>query len=191
MDKTDKKSMELKIDNGELKTSMIPEDFTDPQILYDKLIAMIKRYHPSGDISQIEKAYKIAYKAHDGQLRKSGEPYIIHPVCVCIILAELELDKETIVAGMLHDVVEDTVMTSEEIAAEFGDEVALLVMFIYLGNYLLDKFLSPAPALIYPLNKVIIYIRLKIFESKIIKFNFNFRNTKSVCDRCIDIECLP
>ena len=58
MDKTDKKSMELKIDNGELKTSMIPEDFTDPQILYDKLIAMIKRYHPSGDISQIEKAYK-------------------------------------------------------------------------------------------------------------------------------------
>ena len=104
MDKTDKKSMELKIDNGELKTSMIPEDFTDPQILYDKLIAMIKRYHPSGDISQIEKAYKIAYKAHDGQLRKSGEPYIIHPVCVCIILAELELDKETIVAGMLHDV---------------------------------------------------------------------------------------
>ena len=142
MDKTDKKSMELKIDNGELKTSMIPEDFTDPQILYDKLIAMIKRYHPSGDISQIEKAYKIAYKAHDGQLRKSGEPYIIHPVCVCIILAELELDKETIVAGMLHDVVEDTVMTSEEIAAEFGDEVALLVdgvTKLTQLNYVADK----------------------------------------------------
>ena len=67
----------------------------------------------------------------------------------------------------------------------------LFDMFIYLGNYLLDKFLSPAPALVYPLNKVVIYIRLKIFESKIIKFNFNFRNTKSVCDRCIDIECLP
>ncbi len=142
MDNTDKKSVELKIDNGELKTSMIPEDFTDPQILYDKLIAMIKKYHPSGDISQIEKAYKIAYKAHDGQLRKSGEPYIIHPVCVCIILAELELDKETIVAGMLHDVVEDTVMTSDEIAAEFGDEVALLVdgvTKLTQLNYVADK----------------------------------------------------
>ena len=75
----------------------------------------------------IEKAYQIASKAHEGQLRKSGEPYIIHPICVCLILAELELDKETIVAGMLHDVVEDTVMTGPEIAAEFGDEVALLV----------------------------------------------------------------
>mgnify|MGYP001097483244 CR=1 FL=1 len=142
MDNSEKKNVELNIDNGELKTSMIPEDFTDPQILYDKLISMIKKYHPSGDISQIEKAYKIAYKAHDGQLRKSGEPYIIHPVCVCIILAELELDKETIVAGMLHDVVEDTVMTSEEIAAEFGDEVALLVdgvTKLTQLNYVADK----------------------------------------------------
>ena len=123
----DKNGPEIKIDNGELATSMIPEDFTEPQVLYEKLIKMIRQYHPSDDISMIEKAYRIAYKAHDGQLRKSGEPYIIHPVCVCIILAELELDKETIVAGMLHDVVEDTVMTSEELAAEFGDEVALLV----------------------------------------------------------------
>lgn len=75
----------------------------------------------------IEKAYKVASKAHEGQLRKSGEPYIMHPLCVAIILAELELDKETIVAGILHDVVEDTVMTSEEIAAEFSEEVAFLV----------------------------------------------------------------
>ena len=64
---------------------------------------------------------------HKGQVRKSGEPYIIHPLCVAIILAELELDKETIVAGLLHDVVEDTVMTDEEIRQEFGAEVALLV----------------------------------------------------------------
>ena len=123
----DKNGPGIKIDNGELATSTIPEDFTEPQVLYEKLIKMIRQYHPSDDISMIEKAYRIAYKAHDGQLRKSGEPYIIHPVCVCIILAELELDKETIVAGMLHDVVEDTVMTSEELAEEFGDEVALLV----------------------------------------------------------------
>ena len=122
-----KKTTEVKIDNGELDTSMTPKDFTEPEILYDKLKSMIRGYHPSTDISLIEKAYDIAYKAHEGQLRKSGEPYIIHPLCVCIILAELELDKETIVAGMLHDVVEDTVMTSEEITQEFGEEVALLV----------------------------------------------------------------
>lgn len=140
MDRTNK--LGIKIDNGELETSMIPEDFTEPGVLYDKLIAMIQKYHPSDDISMIEKAYKIAYEAHEGQKRKSGEPYIIHPVCVCIILAELELDKETIVAGMLHDVVEDTVMTSQEIAAEFGEEVALLVdgvTKLTQLNYVADK----------------------------------------------------
>ena len=103
------------------------EDFTSPEILYDELIASVKKYHPSTDISMIEKAYKIAYEAHKDQKRKSGEPYIIHPLCVGIILADLELDKETIVAGLLHDVVEDTVMTTEEITEEFGAEVALLV----------------------------------------------------------------
>ena len=75
----------------------------------------------------IEKAYKVASEAHEGQKRKSGEPYIIHPLCVAIILADLELDKETIVAGLLHDAVEDTWMTYEEVEKEFGSEVALLV----------------------------------------------------------------
>ena len=134
--------MDIKIDNGELATSTIPEDFTDPAVLYDKLIRMVRRYHPSDDVHLIEKAYRIAYQAHQGQFRKSGEPYIIHPVCVCIILAELELDKETIVAGMLHDVVEDTVMTSEDVAAEFNDEVALLVdgvTKLTQINYVADK----------------------------------------------------
>ena len=60
-------------------------------------------------------------------MRKSGEPYIIHPLCVAIILADLELDKETIVAGLLHDVVEDTILTAEEIRREFGPDVELLV----------------------------------------------------------------
>lgn len=104
-----------------------PADFTSPEVLYDELITTIRNYHPSTDISMIEKAYKIAYNAHKDQKRKSGEPYIIHPICVAIILAELELDKETIVAGLLHDVVEDTVLTTEEIAKEFNEEVALLV----------------------------------------------------------------
>lgn len=103
------------------------DDFTSPEELYQELIASVKKYHPSTDISMIEKAYKIASKAHEGQKRKSGEPYIIHPLCVAIILADLELDKETIVAGILHDAVEDTIMTTDEIRQEFGDEVALLV----------------------------------------------------------------
>ena len=103
------------------------EDFTSPEVLYKELISSVKKYHPSTDISMIEKAYQIANNAHKGQLRKSGEPYIIHPLCVAIILADLELDKETIVAGLLHDVVEDTVMTTEEITEEFSAEVSLLV----------------------------------------------------------------
>ena len=103
------------------------QDFEKPEKLYKELLESVHKYHPSADLSLIEKAYRIADEAHRGQVRKSGEPYIIHPLCVAIILAELELDKETIVAGLLHDVVEDTVMTDEEITKEFGSEVALLV----------------------------------------------------------------
>ena len=90
----------------------------------------------------IQKAYEVAREAHKDQKRKSGEPYIIHPLCVGIILADLELDKETIVAGLLHDAVEDTWMTYEEVEKEFGSEVALLVDGVTkLGqlNYSKDK----------------------------------------------------
>ncbi len=103
------------------------KDFESPEKLYEGLISCVQKYHPSADISMIEKAYKLAYQAHDGQVRKSGEPYIIHPLCVATILAELELDKETIIAGLLHDVLEDTIMTEQEIKDEFGEEVLLLV----------------------------------------------------------------
>lgn len=104
-----------------------PEDYQDPEQLYQALIARVRKYHPSADITMIEKAYKIAKDAHKNQVRKSGEPYIIHPLWVGIILADLEMDKETIVAGMLHDAVEDTAMTLDDITGEFGEEVALLV----------------------------------------------------------------
>lgn len=104
-----------------------PADFTKPEVLYNELIATVKKYHPSDDISLIEKAYEVASKAHKDQKRKSGEPYIIHPLCVSIILADLELDKETIAAGMLHDVVEDTILTYDEIKEMFGQDVAELV----------------------------------------------------------------
>jgi len=121
---TEEQAREVQEDDRSVKAM---EDFTSPDELYQELIRSVARYHPSGDISMIEKAYQVAVKAHEGQVRKSGEPYIIHPICVAIILADLELDKESIVAGLLHDVVEDTAMTSEELAKLFGDEVALLV----------------------------------------------------------------
>ncbi|WP_122642175.1 RelA/SpoT family protein [Luxibacter massiliensis] len=104
-----------------------PEDYQDPEELYQALISRIRKYHPSADITLIEKAYRIGKNAHKDQVRKSGEPYIIHPLWVGIILSDLEMDKETIVAGMLHDAVEDTDMTLEDVAEEFGEEVALLV----------------------------------------------------------------
>ena len=117
-------------------------DFTSPEVLYQELITSVKKYHPSTDITMIQKAYEVAKEAHKDQKRKSGEPYIIHPLCVGIILADLELDKETIVAGLLHDSVEDTWMTYEEVEKEFGSEVALLVDGVTkLGqlNYSKDK----------------------------------------------------
>ncbi|MBO6197951.1 MAG: bifunctional (p)ppGpp synthetase/guanosine-3',5'-bis(diphosphate) 3'-pyrophosphohydrolase [Butyrivibrio sp.] len=116
--------MAQKFDDGKIEAT--PE-FQTPDKLYEELIKRVRRYHPSDDITLIEKAYNQAHEAHEGQLRKSGEPYIIHPLCVGIILADLEMDKETIAAGLLHDVVEDTICTKEEIEESFGSDVALLV----------------------------------------------------------------
>ena len=114
----------LVLDDGRIKPM---QDYSGPEELYQDLIRRVQKYHPSDDFSSIEKAYKVAFEAHKNQVRKSGEPYIIHPLCVSIILADLEMDKETIIAGLLHDVVEDTILTDEEIKAEFGNDVALLV----------------------------------------------------------------
>ena len=117
-------SGKIAIDTGKIESI---GEYHCPEDLYQSLIDRVRKYHPSDDISLIEKAYEIARTAHEGQLRKSGEPYIIHPLYVAIILAGLELDKETIAAGILHDVVEDTVLTREQIAQRFGNDVALLV----------------------------------------------------------------
>ncbi len=103
------------------------KEFQSPDELYQGLIRRVHKYHPSDDISMIDKAYATACEAHKDQVRKSGEPYIIHPLCVSIILADLELDKETIIAGLLHDVVEDTIMTNDELKEQFGPDVELLV----------------------------------------------------------------
>lgn len=115
---------EVVLDNGKISEL---REFMTPDELYQALVNRVQKYHPSDDISLIEKAYKVASEAHKDQRRKSGEPYIIHPLYVSIILAELEMDKETIVAGLLHDVVEDTIMTEAQITQEFGAEVSQLV----------------------------------------------------------------
>ncbi len=92
-----------------------------------ELIEKIRNYAPNADVSLVEKAYYFGKSAHEGQFRKSGEPYFIHPVAVANILSEMELDIETIAAGLLHDVVEDTDYTYEDIKKEFSQEIASLV----------------------------------------------------------------
>lgn len=119
-------NMNIKIENH----GVIPkeEEQATPEELYARLCEKIKYYHPSADEMQmIEKAYKFAKASHGDQRRKSGEPYIIHPLHTAIILADLELDKESIMAGLLHDVMEDTSVTRAIMVEEFGEEVTDLV----------------------------------------------------------------
>jgi guanosine-3',5'-bis(diphosphate) 3'-pyrophosphohydrolase len=94
---------------------------------FAKLIAEIQKYNPAVDVSLLEKAFTFAKKAHEGQFRESGEPYITHPVEVANILANMELDTTTIIAGLLHDTVEDTNCTIDDIKKQFGESAASLV----------------------------------------------------------------
>ena len=134
-------NLKKKIESSEQELSA-PAEFTPPAELYAQLVQIIREYHPSADITIIEKAYEVAKKAHGEQKRKSGEPYICHPLCVAIILAELELDKETIIAGLLHDVIEDTAVSEDELRDTFGQEVLELVdgvTKLTQLNYSMDK----------------------------------------------------
>ena len=88
--------------------------------MLENLLLRIEQYNPDADLKLLIKAYNYASSAHENQYRKSGEKYIIHPVEVAKILAELELDVDTIAAGLLHDVIEDTDVTFEEIEREFN-----------------------------------------------------------------------
>lgn len=100
---------------------------TTHERLFDRLVKQMRSYHPSGDFSRVQQAYLMAHEAHSTQVRKSGEPYIIHPISVACILAELRADRESVIAGILHDVIEDTDISYEDIAQNFGPEVAALV----------------------------------------------------------------
>ncbi len=91
------------------------------------ILDRVSAYHPSPDLDIIKKAYVYSAKVHQGQIRKSGEPYLIHPLEVAGILADLKLDEASIVTGLLHDTIEDTLATPEELTELFGDEIAQLV----------------------------------------------------------------
>ena len=96
-------------------------------ITIDDIIAKAKEYNPASDSEKIRAAYEMAEKAHAGQKRDSGEPYINHPLQVAWILASMEIDDTTIIAGLLHDVVEDTTVSAEEIEEKFGHDAMVLV----------------------------------------------------------------
>jgi GTP pyrophosphokinase len=108
---------------------LVPRIFSraQPAGAVDRLIKTVRLNHPKVDLSIIERAYTAAERAHDGQMRRSGEPYITHPVAVAQILADLGIGAKTIAAALLHDTVEDTDYTLDALRADFGDEIAMLV----------------------------------------------------------------
>jgi GTP pyrophosphokinase len=111
------------------RRALLPRLFSraQPTGAVDRLLKTVRAHHPKADIALIERAYTAAERAHDGQLRKSGEPYITHPVAVAQILADLGIGAKTIAAALLHDTVEDTAYDLEQVQADFGDEIAMLV----------------------------------------------------------------
>ncbi|MFJ8893915.1 RelA/SpoT family protein [Leifsonia sp. NPDC102414] len=108
---------------------LVPRIFSraQPAGAVDTLIRTVRLHHPKADLSLIERAYAVAERAHSGQKRRSGEPYITHPVAVAQILADLGIGAKTIAAALLHDTVEDTEYTLDELRDAFGDEIAMLV----------------------------------------------------------------
>jgi guanosine-3',5'-bis(diphosphate) 3'-pyrophosphohydrolase len=109
--------------------TLLPRIFSRAQPIgaVDRLLKTVRTHHPKADIALIERAYASAEKAHSGQKRKSGEPYITHPVAVAQILADLGIGSKTIAAALLHDTVEDTDYTLDMVRADFGDEIGMLV----------------------------------------------------------------
>ena len=102
---------------------LVPRIFSKahPAGAVDRLVRTARMHHPKADLSIIERAYTVAEKAHRGQKRQSGEPYITHPVAVAQILADLGIGPQTLAAALLHDTVEDTAYSLDELRSEFGD----------------------------------------------------------------------
>ena len=108
---------------------LVPRIFSkaQPSGAVETLMRTVRMHHPKADLGLVERAYTVAERAHEGQKRKSGEPYITHPIAVAQILADLGIGSKTVAAALLHDTVEDTAYTLDQIRADFGDEIAMLV----------------------------------------------------------------
>jgi GTP pyrophosphokinase len=108
---------------------LVPRIFSkaQPAGAVDTLVRTVRMHHPKADLTVIERAYTAAERAHSGQKRRSGEPYITHPLAVAQILADLGIGSKTVAAALLHDTVEDTEYTLEQLRGDFGDEIAMLV----------------------------------------------------------------
>jgi GTP pyrophosphokinase len=100
---------------------------TEVKIRIEDILNRMEQYRPDLDEDLLRHAYVFAANRHQGQIRRSGEPYLTHPLTVAWILADMELDEETVAAGLLHDLLEDTPTTAEEIEVEFGPEIDRLV----------------------------------------------------------------
>ena len=96
----------------------------------EKLVATVREARPKDDIAPVEKAFQYAAQYHAGQMRASGEPYLMHPLAVAQILADMRMDVVSIETGLLHDIVEDTSVTTADIQKNFGEEVARCVAFL-------------------------------------------------------------
>ncbi len=118
----------MAIDSPSVSESTPSDPSPDPaEQLYRELEAKIREYRPKDDLSVLQKAFRFASQCHEGQTRDSGEPYMVHPVMVAHILADMRMDIVAMVTGLLHDVVEDTSVTFDQVRKEFGDEVARCV----------------------------------------------------------------
>ncbi|GAA1061288.1 RelA/SpoT family protein [Agromyces bracchium] len=108
---------------------LVPRIFSKalPAGAVDNVMRTVRMHHPKADLSVIERAYTVAERAHEGQKRRSGEPYITHPIAVAQILADLGIGSKAVAAALLHDTVEDTAYTLDQLRADFGDEIAMLV----------------------------------------------------------------
>jgi len=108
---------------------LVPRIFSkaQPSGAVETLMRTVRMHHPKADLTLVERAYSVAERAHEGQKRKSGEPYITHPIAVAQILADLGIGSKTVAAALLHDTVEDTAYTLDQVRADFGDEIAMLV----------------------------------------------------------------
>ncbi len=159
--------------------------------LMEKFLDELQEINPNLNIELIKRAYQKAESYHEGQLRKSGEPYLVHPVEVAKILAELGLDENTIVAGLLHDTVEDTPYSEEELRADFGEEVALLVDGVTkLGSLVYEskeeRQAENLRKMFLAMSKDIRVLIIKLSDRLHNLRTINYMNDEQIRDKCLE-----